>query len=52
MQGKIHGIGLKMGPTDKHGFHFYTSAPHPGTKHAEMLKRGIPGQLQKYAHEN
>ncbi len=30
MQGKIHGMGLKLAPTDKHGFHFYISAPHPG----------------------
>ena len=26
MQGKIHGMGLKLAPTDKHGFHFYASA--------------------------
>ncbi len=32
MQGKIHGMGLKLAPTDKHGFHFYISAPHPGTR--------------------
>ncbi len=27
---KIHGNGLKLSQTDKHGFHFYVSAPHPG----------------------
>ncbi len=29
MLGKIHGKGLKLSSTDKRGFHFYASAPHP-----------------------
>ena len=32
MQEKIHGMGLKSAPTDKHGFHFHASAPHPGLR--------------------
>ena len=30
LQGKIHGKGLKLSPTDKHSFHFHGSAPHLG----------------------
>ena len=32
MQGKVHGKGLKLSQTDKHGFHFGASVPHPGVK--------------------
>ncbi len=32
-QRKIHGKGLKLYQTDKHSFHFYARAPHPGCSH-------------------
>ncbi len=35
IQGKLHGKGLILAPTDKHGFHFYASVPHPGSVSAE-----------------